>query len=112
MGKKRKAQGTAYSIGQKIPVADKAKRNAVFQRLDASGDGELDLKEVMRAVRLLFADCDLQEQLSAAFHCADQSGDGNIQMSEFRSLLRLLSFFNTRWAQFQELRAQHTQGGK
>ena len=112
--------------GRRVPalpmlvVPTKEARDALFNALDANGNGGLSLAEIDKGVvsgaftKVLSPEgstggesFDHKPALMRAYHAADRSKDGFIERSEFAVLLHYMVYFNNMWHKFEAIDSDH-----
>ena len=86
-------------------VPTKAKRKAMFHRMDVNGNGLLSLAEIDKCVVEEFPAFNHKPVLMRAYKAADANGNGLIGFREFNSLLHFLVYFNEKWTEFEAVDA-------
>eukprot|EP01048_Picozoa_sp_COSAG05_P014703 COSAG05_NODE_1690_length_4271_cov_1.395254_3_plen_673_part_00 len=86
-----------------LSLPDKRARDALFKRMDLSGNGTLSLAEIHKAVKELWPQFSNKPALMRAYMAADASGDGWIGRREFKLLLEYTEYFHRLWHKFEAI---------
>lgn len=84
---RRELADSLSNLGIHIADADLA---AMIEKIDANGDGYVDLDEFGELYQAIMDEQDEEEDMREAFNVFDQNGDGFITVEELRSVLSSL----------------------
>ena len=95
-------QTAAASTEMIMPT--KRERGVAFRRHDIGSKNGLTLAEVDRAVKDIWPEHDLKQQIVlSAYYAADEVGDGWISRAAFKALLEHLLYFHSAWQHFEAI---------
>ncbi|KAJ8491968.1 hypothetical protein OPV22_013689 [Ensete ventricosum] len=84
------------NLGILVPEAELA---SMIERIDANGDGCVDVEEFGTLYRTIMDERDEEEDMREAFNVFDRNGDGFITVEELRSVLASLGLKQGRTAE-------------